>query len=138
MKEDEVPQDGEQYNGHRRLLYATNAQGDFVGVQSSGWEPETIATGGALAELERQQRDAWQRAQRGETSALEYYMLLRRMDVALLSQATGLFRWRIRRHFRPAVYARLNARLLARYSEALGIAVPVLRTLVEQPPVERS
>ena len=49
-----------------------------------------------------------------------------RMDVALLSQATGLWRWRIRRHFRPEVFARLAPSLKRRYAEALDLSVEAL------------
>jgi hypothetical protein len=55
------------------------------------------------------------------------------MDLALLSQATGFSRWRIRRHFRPKTYARLSDRTLSRYGEALGIDAATLRALVERP-----
>jgi hypothetical protein len=60
-------------------------------------------------------------------------MVYRRMDLALLSQTSGVFRWRIRRHFRPAIYARLSEKLLQRYAEALGIETRVLKTLERQP-----
>lgn len=134
MELDAVPQDNSHtYGGHRKLVYATDARGEYVGVQSTGWEAETIATDSALDLLQQQQAEAWQRAQRGETSALEYYMVYRRMDVALLSQTSGIFQWRIRRHFKPSVYSRLPDRLLQRYSEALGLDVATLRLLVKQP-----
>lgn len=134
MELDAVPQDNSHtYGGHRKLVYATDACGEYVGVQSTGWEAETIATDSALDLLQQQQADIWQRAQRGETSALEYYMVYRRMDVALLSQTSGIFQWRIRRHFKPSVYSRLPDRLLQRYSEALGLDVATLRLLVERP-----
>lgn len=130
----QVPQDNSHtYGGHRKLLYATDERGDYVGVTSSGWEAETLATDSALDLLAQQQEAAWQRAQRGETSPLEYYMVYRRMDLALLAQTSGLFRWRIRRHFRPAIYARLSEKILQRYAEALGIETRVLKTLVRQP-----
>jgi hypothetical protein len=48
------------------------------------------------------------------------------MDVPLLSQATGLWRWRVRRHFKPHVFARLPLSLWRRYADALGITVEVL------------
>lgn len=134
MELDAVPQDNSHtYGGHRKLVYATDARGEYVGVQSTGWEAETIATDSALDLLQQQQAEAWRRAQRGETSALEYYMVYRRMDVALLSQTSGIFQWRIRRHFKPSVYSRLPDRLLQRYSEALGLDVATLRLLVERP-----
>ena len=134
MELDAVPQDNSHtYGGHRKLVYATDACGEYVGVQSTGWEAETIATDSALDLLQQQQTEIWQRAQRGETSALEYYMVYRRMDVALLSQTSGIFQWRIRRHFKPSVYSRLPDRLLQRYREALGLDVATLRLLVERP-----
>ena len=52
-----------------------------------------------------------------------------RMDLALLSQSTGLWRWRIRRHFRPPVFAQLRLALKRRYAEALGIAPEALERL---------
>jgi len=134
MDEADVPQDGiPTYGGHRKLFYAVDKDGAYVAVRSSGWEAEAIATGSALEAIERLRDDAWRRAQEETTSPLEYYMHCRRMDLALLSQTTGFARWRIRRHFRPEVYARLSARVLSRYGEALGIDIQTLRALVELP-----
>jgi hypothetical protein len=48
------------------------------------------------------------------------------MDLALLSQTTGLWRWRIRRHFRPQVFARLSLALRQRYADALGLSLEAL------------
>lgn len=134
MNEDDVPQDRiPTYGGRRKLLYAVDRDGAYVAVRSSGWEAEAIATGSALDEIERLKRDAWQRANSGTTSPLEYYMHCRRMDLALLAKTSGFSRWRIRRHFRPTVYASVGDRVLARYSEALGIDAATLRILVERP-----
>jgi len=134
VKEADVPQDGiPTYGGRRKLFYAVAEDGAYVAVQSSGWEAEAIATASALEEIERQRTEAWRRARSGATSPLEYYMHCRRMDLALLAKTTGFSRWRIRRHFRPAVHARLSDRILARYSEALGIDAATLRILVECP-----
>jgi hypothetical protein len=130
----QVPQDNSHtYGGHKKLLYATDEQGEYMGVSSTGWEAETIATDSALELLQQQQADAWQRAQHGETSPLAYYMVYRRMDVALLAQTSGFFQWRIRRHFRSSVYAGLSDKVLMRYSEALGLEITTLKTLIENP-----
>ena len=134
MNEDDVPQDRiPTYGGRRKLFYAVARDGAYVTVRSSGWEAEAIATGSALDEIERRRSDAWRRARSGATSPLEYYMYCRRMDLALLAKTTGYSKWRVRRHFRPAVHARLTERVLARYSEALGIDAATLRVLVEHP-----
>jgi hypothetical protein len=54
-----------------------------------------------------------------------------RMDVPLLAQASGLWRWRVRRHLRPDVFARLSSALRARYAEALGMASDQLDVIAQ-------
>jgi hypothetical protein len=51
------------------------------------------------------------------------------MDVALLSQTSGFWQWRVRRHLRPEGFAKLSPAALTRYAHALGIAPDQLRTL---------
>jgi hypothetical protein len=96
-------------------------------VQSAGWEVEEIVTRQAVEDLNRLAEDARQRVAAGLTSALEYHMHKARMDVPLLAQTTGLWQWRIRRHFRPAIFARLSPALLQRYAEAMGLSVDQLK-----------
>ena len=96
-------------------------------VQSAGWEVEEIVTRQAVDDLLRLTEDARRRVQAGQTSALEYHMHRVRMDIPLLSQASGIWQWRIRRHFRPAVFARLSPALLGRYAEAMGLTVDQLQ-----------
>ncbi len=98
-----------------------------------GWAVEAAATRHALEEIDRQREAALNRVRSGASSPLEYYMYYRRMDLALLAQTSGFWQWRIRRHFRPAVYARLGERVLARYSEVLGIDMAALRVLTLDP-----
>ncbi len=136
MKDHEVPQDaeGSHYGGDvRKLIYAVDSKGDFVGVKSAGWDAEADATGIALSLFDEQCKDSWARASRGETAALEYYMYYRRMDLALLAQTTGLFKWRIRRHFKPHIYQRLSDKVMARYAQALEIDIHALRNLPAAP-----
>ncbi len=135
MREDEVPQDADNstYGGSRKLLYAQSGDGNFVGVKSAGWDVEAEATRMALELLERQCEQSWDRATRGVSAPLEYYMAYRRMDVALLAQTAGMARWRVRRHLRPRVFAKLPQRILARYAQALELPVEQLRTLPEAP-----
>ncbi|MBK8891313.1 MAG: hypothetical protein IPN75_13620 [Dechloromonas sp.] len=124
MLTNEVPQEGNAtLGGHRKALYARGADGRLRIVQSVGWEVEEIVTRQAVEDLNRLAEEARQRVASGLTSALEYHMHKARMDVALLAQTTGLWQWRIRRHFRPAVFASLSPALRQRYAEAMGIGV---------------
>lgn len=128
MLESEVPQEGNAtLGGHRKALYARGADGKLQIVQSAGWEVEEIVTRQAVEDLDRLAEDARQRVAAGLTSPLEYHMHKARMDVPLLAQTTGLWQWRIRRHFRPAIFAGLSPALLQRYAEAMGLSIAQLK-----------
>ena len=128
MLDSEVPQEGNStLGGHRKAMYARGTDGKLHIVQSAGWEVEEIVTKQAVDDLLRLTEDARQRVLAGQTSPLEYHMYRVRMDVPLLSQASGIWQWRIRRHFRPAVFAGLSAALLATYADAMGISVEQLK-----------
>lgn len=130
MRERDVPQEGNAVlEGHRKAVYAVGADGKLKIVASRGWEVEETVTRQAVEDLERRAEDAKRRALAGSSSPLEYHMYRARMDVALLAQAVGIWRWRVRRHFRPDVFARLSPDLRRRYAEALGIDAAALERL---------
>ncbi len=119
----EVPQEGNAtLAGLRKAIYARNADGRIVAVQSAGWEVEEIVTQQAVDIFSAYTAAAHARVVLGESSPLEYWMYARRMDLATLAQSSGLWRWRIRRHFRPAAFSRLAPAMLDRYADALGIS----------------
>ena len=127
MRDRDVPQEGNAtLDGRRKAVYAVAEDGRLRIVPSSGWEVEEIVTRQAVEDLERRAQAARARALSGDASPLEYHMYRARMDVTLLSQTTGLWGWRVRRHFRPRVFERLPQRLRLRYAEALGIALDAL------------
>ena len=133
MRERDVPQEGNAtLEGKRKAVYAVGDDGRLRIVQSTGWEVEETVTRQALEELERRAREARARASAGQSSPLEYHMYRARMDLALLSQATGLWRWRVRRHFRPEIFARLPRAIWQRYADALGITPEVLARIDER------
>ena len=65
----------------------------------------------------------------GVSSPLEFWMYERRMDVALLSQTSGFWQWRVRRHLQPDHFAALSPSQLARYADALGLSAEALKRL---------
>ena len=130
MRDTDVPQEGNAVlEGHRKAVYAVGPDGKLRIVESRGWEVEEVVTRQAIEDLERRAEDARRRFRAGETSPLEYHMYRARMDVPLLAQVTGLWRWRIRRHFRPEVFARLPQHLRQRYADALGVTKEELWTV---------
>lgn len=130
MDLDAVPQEGNAtLDGHAKLMYARDAQGRVVTTRSRGWEAEEIVTTHAVDVLVEQAQAAKERVAQGLASPLEYWMYERRMDVALLSQTSGFWQWRVRRHLKPEHFAALPKKHLARYSEALGLPVSTLQGL---------
>lgn len=130
MRLEEVPQDeSRSFEGQKKRLYARNADGEYITALSSGWEAEDVVLDQAVEEYNRFTREARQRVEEGVSSPLEYHMYGHRMDVVVLAQATGFFRWQVRRHLKPGVFNRLTARKMRRYEEALQMTAEQLRTL---------
>lgn len=128
MKKSDVPQDKNVVlEGVRKAVYALDEDGKYTMVPSDGWEAEEIVTTMAVDALKLQAEQAKQRHLAGERSPLEYHMYNKRMDLTLLSQTTGLAKWRIRRHLKPAVFSGLKSAMLARYAEALGMSAEQLK-----------
>jgi hypothetical protein len=129
MDVNEVPQEGNCTLGsHRKALYAKDAQGQMVIVSSRGSEVDETVTLQAVHRMQILTEEAKARVLAGQSAPLEYWMCARRMDVALLAQVSGIWQWRIRRHFNPQRFAQLSPRLLARYADALGLTPEQLKT----------
>ncbi|MDO1508873.1 MULTISPECIES: hypothetical protein [unclassified Neisseria] len=127
MKVDDIPQDeSKTYHGHQKIIYGTR-DGHYEAATSSGWQDEAFATEQAVAELDELTEQALQAVLKGERSPLYYYMYRYRHDESSLAQSAGLWRWQIRRHFRPEVFAKLNNKTLSKYAQALQLDVSTLR-----------
>ncbi|MGY4830259.1 hypothetical protein ACVNIS_16935 [Sphaerotilaceae bacterium SBD11-9] len=130
MDVDSVPQEGNAtLGGHRKAMYAKDANGRMVIAPSAGWEAEEIVTSHAVESLHQQAEQARERVKAGLSSPLEYWMYERRMDVPLLSQTSGFWQWRVKRHLRPEHFAKLSLGQLERYSGALGVTPADLQKL---------
>jgi hypothetical protein len=59
-------------------------------------------------------------------------MFDRRMELDTLAATTGIWKWRIRRHFDVQRFSRLPERVLQRYAEAMGITVERLKAVPQR------
>jgi hypothetical protein len=126
MKTTEVPQDESMLAGHRRACYAVDEHGRYVVVPSKGWQAENIVNAQAVEEIRRAVEAVRGRVHLGRASPLEYHMVRCQMTPGLLASYTGLWSWRVRRHLKPEIFARLKPALLTRYAQAFGISVEAL------------
>jgi hypothetical protein len=133
MEKDKVPQDDSStYSNNRKAIYATDENGKIKVVASTGWEVEEAVTKQALNDLQVQAEQAYCEVKRGSKSPLYYYMYAQRMDLQLLSESTGFFKWTIKRDFEPSVFLKIKDRRLSIYSEALGKTREELMSLEEK------
>ena len=130
MDLDALPQEGNAtLGGQRKAMYARAADGRIVLAPSRGWEVEEIVTTQAVDAMAALAQAAHERVLQGTAAPLEYWMYACRMDVALLAQTSGYWQWQVRRHLRPAPFARLSARQLQRYATALGMTAEAIGRL---------
>lgn len=138
MKKNDVPQEQVAlYEGRQRACYATDAQGRYVVVESSGWGVEEIVNGQANDEVREHIAATLTRVRAGEVSLLAYHMARRQMGIGMLAAYSGFSRLRVHWHLRPKVYARLPEKILQRYASALRLPLTQMRGLPSGDPCDR-
>ncbi len=129
MKKEEVPQDKGLLDSAqtKELTYAVDENGEYTTELSSGWDPKTIALSNAIKDIEERVAAAKKRVENNETSPIEYYMELHKMDLPILSSYVGLWQWRVKRHFKPKVFQKLNQKTLQKYADVFEISIEELK-----------
>ena len=109
MKKNEVPQDKSNLESanFKELCYAVDENGEYTTELSTGWSPKTIALNNAIEALN--------------------YMELHKMDLPILASYVGIWKWRVKRHFRPAVFKNLNNKILQKYADVFDITIEELQ-----------
>jgi len=127
-----VPQDDSStYANNKKAIYAQDENGEVKVVGSSGWEAEETVTKQALEDLEDSAKEAYCEVKKGLKSPLYYHMFAVRMDLQVLADSTGFFKWTIKRDFDPKRYENINENRLAVYAEAMGRTIEELKKLEE-------
>jgi len=131
MKKNEVPQDDSSIkdNKFKELCYAVDEDGNYVTAKSTGWSPKTIALDNALEDINERVADAKQRVLNNETSPIEYYMELHKMDLPILSSYVGIWQWRVKRHLKPKVFQKLSDKVLKKYASVFEISIEELKNI---------
>jgi hypothetical protein len=133
MKKAEVPQDNEGLleGKLREVCYAVDESGNYVTVLSTGWTPKNAALKQAWQVVNERVEDVKRKVLEGKLSPLSYYMEKNIMNIKLLSQYTGIKKWRIRRHLKPKVFDKLRDETLAKYATAFDISVDSIKSFNE-------
>ena len=129
MRKEEVPQDKSNLESanFRELCYAVDENGEYITANSTGWDPKSIALDNAIKVIQERVEDAKERVIKGQTSPIEYYMELHKMDIGILASYVGLWKWRVKRHFRPNVFKKLSSRILQKYADVFELTIDELQ-----------
>lgn len=129
MKKSEVPQDNGRVfeKGSRELYYAVDENGEYTTALSTGWDAKNVVQDHTMQELQERIDRARADVRDNKVSPIVYFMELRRMDWQLVSDYTGIWKWRVKRHSKPVVFRRLNERVLAKYADTFEITVDQLK-----------
>jgi len=129
MKKSEVPQDKSNLESVnlRELCYVVDENGEYITEHTTGWDPKTIALNNALDEIKERVSNAKQKVLANETSPIEYYMELHKMDLSVLSSYVGIWKWRVKKHFKPSVFKKLRSKTLQKYADVFDITIEKLQ-----------
>lgn len=131
MEKEKVPQDKGNLiqNNLKELVYATDENGNYTTALSTGWEPKTIALSNSIDEINERIANAKEQVENGKVSPICYYMEINKMDITILASYVGMWKWRVKRHFKPNVFARLNNKILQKYADAFEISIAELKNI---------
>lgn len=129
MRKEEVPQDKSNLESanFRELCYAVDENGEYTTENSTGWDPKTIALDNAIKVIEERVADAKQRVFNNQTSPIEYYMELHKMDLGILASYVGIWKWFVKQHFKPSAFKKLSAKTLQKYADVFDITIDELK-----------
>lgn len=131
MKKDNVPQDQSNLSSKnmKELCYAVDENNKYTTELSSGWEPKTIALSNAMKDIEERIANAKEKVKNNLTSPIEYYMEVHKMDLSILASYVGMWKWRVKRHFKPNVFKKLSNKTLKKYATVFDISVEQLKSI---------
>lgn len=130
MKKENVPQDMSSLGKiTKEVCYATDSSGKYVTELSSGWDVKINALDVAWKDVEERIAKARQQVLNGEASPLLFFMEYRLMDISILSDYTGFWKWQIKRHLKPEVFKSISDKKLQKYAEAFNVKAEDLKTM---------
>lgn len=128
MKKEEIPQDESNLSKSniKELCYATDENGNYTTGLSKGWEPKTIALENSIIAINERIEEAKNSIKEGKASPIVYFMEVNKMDWTTLADYVGMWKWRVKRHAKPASFNKLNQKILKKYAESFQISIDEL------------
>lgn len=113
----------------KEVCYATDESGKYVTELSKGWEVKINALDVAWDDIEIRRARAKQQVLDNKASPLLYFMEYRLMDIGILSDYTGFWKWQIKRHLKPEIFKKLSDKELKKYAQAFNVEIEDIKTM---------
>ena len=134
MNEEHVPLTGESgrdeelmYQNNRELFYFFDKEKNcYTRCVDFQYSANQIIIKQGWDALEERIDEIREKVMAGKLSPLAYYMGRSQMEVLMLSQYSGIRKWRVKRHLLPKGFGKLSAADLHKYSLALDVTTEQL------------
>lgn len=130
MKKEDVPQDLSSLGKiTKEVCYATDETGKYTTQLSKGWDVKITALDAAWDDIADRVEQAKQKVLNNEASPILFFMEKALMDISILADYTGFWKWQIKRHLKPDAFRGLSDKKLQRYAEVFNISVADLKSM---------
>ena len=125
MKVKDVPQDNMKIRGRnsRYVTYALDENGNYAQVLHEGWEVQETAILSLEKMFNELAEEARERVRKNETSPIEYFMHHFLLDVPLFAAQMGTSQRKIKKHFKPDIFKKMDDRTLQEYADFFRIDI---------------
>jgi hypothetical protein len=115
-------------DGMPKGYYTQDDNGKYVLDTNHCWSEE-VCVAAIVSEVRANIENARKEVLAGLKSPLCYHMEVRQMDAKFLARAAGIAVFRVKRHMRPEIFAKLKSSILDRYAAALAVTPEELKTV---------
>ncbi|MDB5141198.1 MAG: hypothetical protein JWR12_3114 [Mucilaginibacter sp.] len=130
MKKEDVPQDLSSLGKiTKEVCYATDNSGKYVTELSKGWDVKITALDTTWKEIEDRIAAARLKVLNNEASPLLFFMEKELMDIGVLAEYTGFWKWQIKQHLKPEVFKKLPANKLKKYATVFNVDVDAFKNM---------
>jgi len=130
MKKNATPQDLSALGKiTKELCYVTDDSGKYITELSKGWDVKIKALDVTWEDIKRRIESARESVLEKNASPILFFMEYRLMDINILSDYSGFWKWQIKRHLKPKVFNTLSDKKLMKYAMAFNINVEDLKSM---------
>jgi hypothetical protein len=108
------------------ILFAEKDDDTYGAIQTGSYVVEHFLSDFYLKK-ENLDRALREELKQGKISPVFYYMLMQDMGPGDLARRVGISKRKLRKHFRPDVFAKLNDDILQKYAVVFGVTVDKLK-----------